>query len=210
MFSGSRTRKALRSRSASRSLKRCTVARFHSRGRRSAVAGAGGPSSPGCALSSSASLLPVASRFKAAVQEVVDAAATLSTRDRNPLPSSAKPPRLSHDRRPSFIGWPPFRPEAIRRGRAIQPRAARVAYSSGMRLLEAALAAAVGLAAAPATAPPPSEGHHPPAGRYGNPTDLDSYVARLVDPARDAWQKPAEVVAALGLRAGDTACDIGA
>jgi predicted methyltransferase len=78
-----------------------------------------------------------------------------------------------------------------------------------MRILEAALAAWVALAAALPPAQPPPEGQ-PPRGRYGNPTDLESYMARLVDPARDAWQKPAEVVAALGLRAGDTACDIGA
>ena len=45
--------------------------------------------------------------------------------------------------------------------------------------------------------------------KYGNPPDLDNYIQRLSDPARDAWQKPDEVVAALGLRAGQTACDIG-
>lgn len=47
-------------------------------------------------------------------------------------------------------------------------------------------------------------------GRYGNPADLDRYIARLADPARDAWQKPDELVRELGLRAGQTACDIGA
>src|SRR5262245_7391520 len=46
-------------------------------------------------------------------------------------------------------------------------------------------------------------------GRYGNPTDLEGYIARLADPARDAWQKPDEVVKALALRPGQTACDIG-
>jgi ubiquinone/menaquinone biosynthesis C-methylase UbiE len=46
-------------------------------------------------------------------------------------------------------------------------------------------------------------------GRYGNPADLDGYIAHLADPRRDAWQKPDEVVAALGLRPGQTACDIG-
>ena len=51
---------------------------------------------------------------------------------------------------------------------------------------------------------------HPGTGRHGNPADIDSYIAHLVDPARDAWQKPAEVVAALGLRPGETACDVGA
>lgn len=40
--------------------------------------------------------------------------------------------------------------------------------------------------------------------------DPASYMAALDDPARDAWQKPHEVVTALGLREGDTVADIGA
>jgi ubiquinone/menaquinone biosynthesis C-methylase UbiE len=39
--------------------------------------------------------------------------------------------------------------------------------------------------------------------------DLDSYLARLEDQDRIAWQKPDEVVRALGLRPGGSACDIG-
>ncbi len=62
------------------------------------------------------------------------------------------------------------------------------------------------LLAGPALAQSPS----PEEGRYGNPPDLDAYIAQLANPARDAWQKPDEVVAALGLRRGQTACDIGA
>lgn len=54
-------------------------------------------------------------------------------------------------------------------------------------------------------AAPLQHGH----GRYGNPADLDSYIARLADPARDAWQKPDEVVRRLGLRPGQVACDVG-
>jgi ubiquinone/menaquinone biosynthesis C-methylase UbiE len=46
--------------------------------------------------------------------------------------------------------------------------------------------------------------------RHGNPDDLDAYAAHLEAPARAAWQKPDQVVAALGLRAGQTACDVGA
>ena len=49
--------------------------------------------------------------------------------------------------------------------------------------------------------------HH---GRHGNPEDLAGYIAKMEDPARDAWQKPAEVLRALGVRAGQTVCDIGA
>lgn len=45
--------------------------------------------------------------------------------------------------------------------------------------------------------------------KYGNPADLDGYIARLADPARDAWQKPEQVVKELGLGPGRTACDIG-
>ena len=46
-------------------------------------------------------------------------------------------------------------------------------------------------------------------GQYGNPSNLDDYIAELSSPARDAWQKPDQVVGALGLKAGETACDIG-
>jgi ubiquinone/menaquinone biosynthesis C-methylase UbiE len=46
--------------------------------------------------------------------------------------------------------------------------------------------------------------------RHGNPEDMTSYLQRLESPERDAWQKPDEVVAALGLRHGDVACDVGA
>ena len=48
--------------------------------------------------------------------------------------------------------------------------------------------------------------HH---GHHGNPEDLDGYIAKMEDPARDAWQKPEEVVRALALHAGATVCDIG-
>ena len=45
--------------------------------------------------------------------------------------------------------------------------------------------------------------------RHGNPVDMVRYLARLEDPERLAWQKPDEVVLALGLRAGDVAADVG-
>lgn len=55
-------------------------------------------------------------------------------------------------------------------------------------------------------------GQEPPVSRgvHGNPADLGAYVARLLDPARDQWQRPTEVLAALALKRGQTACDIGA
>jgi ubiquinone/menaquinone biosynthesis C-methylase UbiE len=57
--------------------------------------------------------------------------------------------------------------------------------------------------------PEPEHRGHGGRGRYGNPADLDAYIAHLADPKRDAWQKPDELVAALGLRPGQTACDVG-
>jgi len=51
---------------------------------------------------------------------------------------------------------------------------------------------------------------HGPHDRHGNPEDLSAYVARIEDPARDEWQRPDDVVRALGLKKGQTVCDIGA
>jgi ubiquinone/menaquinone biosynthesis C-methylase UbiE len=46
--------------------------------------------------------------------------------------------------------------------------------------------------------------------RHGNPEDHAGYLERLLDPERETWQKPDEVVAALGLRPGSLVCDVGA
>lgn len=51
--------------------------------------------------------------------------------------------------------------------------------------------------------------HEHPGGAHGNPADLDAYAEHLESPDRAAWQKPDQVVAALGLTAGQTACDVG-
>ncbi len=40
--------------------------------------------------------------------------------------------------------------------------------------------------------------------------DFETMVARMNDPARDAWQRPIEVVAALELRRGERIADLGA
>lgn len=40
--------------------------------------------------------------------------------------------------------------------------------------------------------------------------DAQAYIAMLEDPSRDAYQKPREVVAALGLKAGEVVADVGA
>jgi ubiquinone/menaquinone biosynthesis C-methylase UbiE len=66
--------------------------------------------------------------------------------------------------------------------------------------LAAALAPASLRAQATAT---PHEMRH----RHGDPA---AYAASLDDPARDAYQKPDEVVKALGLRPGEVVADVGA
>lgn len=53
-------------------------------------------------------------------------------------------------------------------------------------------------------------GHGHGRDRHGNPEDLEAFAARLDDPDRLAWQKPDEVVAALGLSPGQIVCDVGA
>jgi len=45
---------------------------------------------------------------------------------------------------------------------------------------------------------------------HGNPLDLAAYLDRLESPERAAWQKPDELVAALRLRPGAVAADVGA
>lgn len=47
-------------------------------------------------------------------------------------------------------------------------------------------------------------------GAHGNPADLDAYIAKMFEPGRDEWQKPDEVVKALGVAPGQVVCDIGA
>jgi ubiquinone/menaquinone biosynthesis C-methylase UbiE len=49
--------------------------------------------------------------------------------------------------------------------------------------------------------------HH---GHHGNPDDLDGYIAKMEEPARDEWQKPDEVVRALALSPAAVVCDVGA
>ena len=46
--------------------------------------------------------------------------------------------------------------------------------------------------------------------RHGNPADLEGYIARMEEPSRAEWQKPDDVLRAMGLRAGQVAGDIGA
>jgi ubiquinone/menaquinone biosynthesis C-methylase UbiE len=46
--------------------------------------------------------------------------------------------------------------------------------------------------------------------QHGNPAHLRAYIKRLESPARDAWQLPDQVVAALALRPGQVVADLGA
>jgi SAM-dependent methyltransferase len=86
----------------------------------------------------------------------------------------------------------------------------------GRPLAAVVLAVAAGTTSASFQDAPPGHALHGqhaprehPGGLHGNPADLDAYAARLESPDRDAWQKPDQVVAALGLAAGQTACDVG-
>jgi len=58
-------------------------------------------------------------------------------------------------------------------------------------------------------------GHGGPDGRpeldeNGNPVDLEYYLSHLDDPDRLRWLKPSRIVAAAGVRPGQTVCEIGA
>jgi SAM-dependent methyltransferase len=76
-----------------------------------------------------------------------------------------------------------------------------------------AVAAVLLLAAAPALTPRPSPSPradpHDATAR-GSFKRVDTWIAVFDDPERDAWQKPAEVVAALDLRPGMIVADLGA
>lgn len=54
--------------------------------------------------------------------------------------------------------------------------------------------------------PQDHEHHH----NHGNPEDLDAYLQRLEDPAREEWQKTEEVLRELKLRGDENAAEIGA
>jgi len=54
------------------------------------------------------------------------------------------------------------------------------------------------------------QGEDVPRDEHGNPIDLAAYLSRLESPERAAWQRPDELVAALGLRPGAVVADVGA
>jgi predicted methyltransferase len=53
-------------------------------------------------------------------------------------------------------------------------------------------------------------GHSPDGAFHHDFSDADKWAKRFDDPARDAWQKPADVVRLLDVREGMTVADIGA
>lgn len=73
----------------------------------------------------------------------------------------------------------------------------------GVRLVARALCLCLAAPLAAQTVATPQDAHH----LHNDPT---RYMAALDDPARDAWQKPHDVLMALGLKDGDVVADIGA
>lgn len=84
--------------------------------------------------------------------------------------------------------------------------------TAGHRALLALAAALASLAAAAATAQEAGAGaaHHDDATVHHRFDDAARWARVFDDPGRDAWQRPADVVAALGLHPGATVADLGA
>lgn len=74
------------------------------------------------------------------------------------------------------------------------------------RLLARLLTACAMLAAANVAAAQAPRDHHEAHRLHQDP---DAYIAALEDPARDAYQKPHEVMTALGVKQGEVVADIG-
>ena len=75
-------------------------------------------------------------------------------------------------------------------------------------------APAPGSAPAPAPAPPeasaPSNAQHGSHGFHKDFSDTERFARHFDDPARDAWQRPSEVIALLRIAPGSTVVDLGA
>jgi cyclopropane fatty-acyl-phospholipid synthase-like methyltransferase len=76
-------------------------------------------------------------------------------------------------------------------------------------ILVAVLALGCGTAKPESTLPPGAEHHHP-AAMVHRFTDAEAWAKVFDDPARDAWQHPDDVMAALALSPNMTVADIGA
>jgi ubiquinone/menaquinone biosynthesis C-methylase UbiE len=84
-----------------------------------------------------------------------------------------------------------------------------VMVAAGTVALWCLLGASSGVGTPAADATPPTQAHHDATVRHSF-ADVQHWVAVFDDPARDAWQKPAEVVQALEIRRGMCVADLGA
>src|SRR5262249_28911877 len=72
------------------------------------------------------------------------------------------------------------------------------------------LALSLGACSAAPTAEPTHDAHHHHGPLVHRFESAEAWAKDLDDPARDAWQKPAEVIAALRIEPGMTVVDLGA
>jgi ubiquinone/menaquinone biosynthesis C-methylase UbiE len=84
-----------------------------------------------------------------------------------------------------------------------------VLLAAGMGILWCGLEASSGESTPAADATPRVQSHHDATVRHSF-ADVQHWIAVFDDPARDAWQKPAEVVKALEIRRGMCVADLGA
>lgn len=84
-----------------------------------------------------------------------------------------------------------------------------VLLSAGIGVLWCVLQASYAANMPAAEATPPAQAHHDATVRHSF-ENVEHWVAVFDDPARAAWQKPAEVVGELGIRPGMCVADVGA
>jgi ubiquinone/menaquinone biosynthesis C-methylase UbiE len=84
-----------------------------------------------------------------------------------------------------------------------------ILLAAGIGVLWCGLQASYGASTPAAEATPPAQAHHDATVRHSF-EDVQHWIAVFDDPARDAWQKPAEVVQALEIRRGMCVADLGA
>jgi ubiquinone/menaquinone biosynthesis C-methylase UbiE len=88
-------------------------------------------------------------------------------------------------------------------------RTTLVLLAAGVAVLWCRLGTPHGASSPAAEATPPAQAHHDATVRHSF-ADVQHWIAVFDDPARDAWQKPAEVVQALEIRRGMCVADLGA
>ena len=105
-------------------------------------------------------------------------------------------------------GTLPFSATAPRRRGAVARRPTRVACALVLAAVMVT-ATAADEPTAPTSTPPPLQRPYEATARHSF-ADVDHWKAVFDDPTRNAWQKPAAVIAALGLRPGMSVADLGA